>query len=76
MNNRDHKIDRKLVWCLAGLAFIRKKRKVKNKNKFRMFMHVLVKKMLIIKFNGMIIDKVMRDRSYASLGTKIISHYF
>ena len=41
-----------------------------------MFMHVLVKKMLIIKFNGMIIDKVMRDRSYASLGTKIISHYF
>ena len=56
----------KLVLCLAGVNekktnFIQKKRKAKNKMKCRMFMHVLVNKMLIIKFNAVIIGKFLLD---------------
>ena len=66
MNDWDRKIDPKLAWCLVGTVlrkpFIQKKKnEVKNKKKCRMFMHVLVKKMLIIKFNALIIEKVLLD---------------
>ena len=40
---------------------LKKKRKVESKKKSSMFMHVLVKKTLIIKFSAVIIGKALLD---------------
>ena len=56
-------LNRKLVWCLPCVVLkvlIQKKRRVKNKKKYRIFMHALVEKMLI-KFIAVFIGKVLLD---------------
>ena len=61
MNNWDC-ISLVLSKCCFKKTFFQKKRKVK-KRKCKMFMYVLVKKILIIKFNAVIINKFYYTRA-------------